>query len=297
MSSSPEFMDDPISTAEAVEKLRNFNEEDASSRVAQFAHFIAGRLNPELIPEGFVMASVLSIYDLQQGRDGYANKPIKNELVGLEDSDYDELLASVPRLAYAAFPESFANSVVRHVIKSGIMPAPEASVGPTLTKGEIITETIENIDDAERLIVHDARDRLASLSWQDFGVEKDAVEDYFTKFFVLSLRNAPYSLPLNLMIDDREHEAGLLQEMFPAQKKHLQGPYWLAMTCDSISPEHAMATRDHIFLKGLEMVAAASNIDPARAVMHFAKEVDGPINRAGTRLQVFLNDHPEFADQ
>ncbi len=89
-----EFDDNAVETSEAIEKLRGF--QDEATELTEFAHFLSGRLNPGWVPEGFVMSSILSIYDLQNGVDGFSGEPIENGLVGLRQGVYDRWQAKFP---------------------------------------------------------------------------------------------------------------------------------------------------------------------------------------------------------
>lgn len=104
-----------LSTDEAKEKLAELEKHmpKASDEVVyKFGHFLAGRLNnPEIVPQGFVMACELALYDLQQGVDGFSNKPIQSSLVGYPPMIYGLLRMEIPEIAKAVFPEDFAAEV------------------------------------------------------------------------------------------------------------------------------------------------------------------------------------------
>jgi hypothetical protein len=291
---SPEFDEGAVDATEAVETLRSLQDESLAPHVNQFAHFLAGRLCTEtLLPSGFVMASALSIYDLQTGIDGFSGESIKNSLVGSSNTEYDKLQTCLPDLARAAFSKNFADAVLNHMVEINAIPAPEAIETPTLDEGEIITEAIDNIDDAYTKIVEDARQRVAELDWLRFGIPDTNIAADFDNTYLLTLRNAPYSLSLNLLIDNPQYEAGLLQELLPNQKKNIKGQYWLGLMSDIILPEAAMITRDHIFLKGIETVAVIHEADALEAVRFHARDVDGPVRRAAIRLHTLLDENPE----
>lgn len=102
-----------ISMEEAKAKLRNLKEHlpDCDEVVWKFGAFLADRLNPELVPEGFSMAVTLALYDLEQGIDGYSGEPIRSSLVGYPPQIYALLNMYVPEIAEAVLPEDFAAEV------------------------------------------------------------------------------------------------------------------------------------------------------------------------------------------
>ena len=289
-----EFRTNGIETAEAALKLGAFQDETVNPRVVEFAHYLSGRLYDRLVPSGFIMASTLALYDLQAGVDGFTSAPIENSLVGLSNSEHDELLASVPGLARAAFPEDFADEVLNNMVQMGILPPPEAGESVTLDEGEIITELIDNIEDAHFKIVEDAKKRTSQLDWQRFGITDEDVTTIFDASYLLVLRNSPFVAPINVLLDKREHEAGLLQELLPQQKMQIRDKYWLALMTDAIPSELAMVVRDNIFLKSIETIASLNEIDPEEAISYFARDIDGPVRRATVRLHTAMNENPQF---
>ena len=76
-----------------------------------FGRFLAERLNPELIPQGFVLACELALYDLQAGVDGFTSQPIQSRVVGYPPIIYALLRSEVVTIAKAIFPEEFAKGV------------------------------------------------------------------------------------------------------------------------------------------------------------------------------------------
>jgi len=102
-----------ISTEPIKEKLRNLKEHmpDQQDVIYDFAEYLADRLNPELVPEGFNMAMELALYDLQQGVDGFTGQPIQSRLVGYPAPIYALLRMQVPEIADAVCPEDFAQGV------------------------------------------------------------------------------------------------------------------------------------------------------------------------------------------
>jgi hypothetical protein len=83
--------------------------------IYKFGRFLSERLNSELVPTGFVMGCELALHDLQQGVDGFTDKPIQNGLTGYPQIIYGLLRMEIPNIAAAVFPEDFANSVKDHI--------------------------------------------------------------------------------------------------------------------------------------------------------------------------------------
>ena len=76
-----------------------------------FGRFLAERLKPELIPQGFVLACELALQDLQAGVDGFTGRPIQSRLAGYPPMIYALLRSEVATIAKAIFPEEFAKVV------------------------------------------------------------------------------------------------------------------------------------------------------------------------------------------
>jgi len=104
---------DAISMNEAKDKLRNLSQymPDQEETIYEFGKYLADRLNPELLPMGFVMACELALYDLQKGVDGFSGQPIRSRLVGYPPMIYALLRMMIDQIAEAIFPEDFANAV------------------------------------------------------------------------------------------------------------------------------------------------------------------------------------------
>lgn len=103
---------DAISMKDAKEKLMNLElENDVDDIMKEFGKFLSPRLNPELVPAGFVLASELALYDLSTGINGFTSEPIRNRLVGYPPITYALIRMRLDDIAYAIFPESFANEV------------------------------------------------------------------------------------------------------------------------------------------------------------------------------------------
>ncbi len=79
--------------------------------IYDFGAFLADRLNPELVPQGFAMAAELALYDAQKGVDGFTGKPISGRLHGYPPQLYAVLRMYVPQIAKTVCPEDFAQKV------------------------------------------------------------------------------------------------------------------------------------------------------------------------------------------
>jgi hypothetical protein len=103
---------DAISMKEAKEKLMNLElENDVDDIMKEFGKFLSPRLNDELVPAGFVLGCTLALYDLSVGVNGYTGEQIRNRLVGYPPIMYALIRMRFMDIAYAVFPESFANDV------------------------------------------------------------------------------------------------------------------------------------------------------------------------------------------
>lgn len=91
--------------------------EGADDMLCKFANFLAERLNSQLVPEGFVMACELALYDLEAGVDGFTNQPLNNELVGYPQIVYVLIRMQIPDIADAIFPSEFAHEVKDFISK------------------------------------------------------------------------------------------------------------------------------------------------------------------------------------
>lgn len=83
----------------------------AQDTIYEFGRFLSERLNPELVPEGFVLGCELAIYDLQKGVDGFTGEPINSNLVSYPPMVYALLRMEIPHIASVIFSEEFATAV------------------------------------------------------------------------------------------------------------------------------------------------------------------------------------------
>jgi len=102
-----------VSTEPIKEKLRNLREHlpQQEDVTYDFATYLAERLNPKLVPEGFNMVAELALYDLQKGVNGFTGQPIQSRLVGYPPMIYSLLKMQVPDIADVVCPQDFAQGV------------------------------------------------------------------------------------------------------------------------------------------------------------------------------------------
>ena len=105
--------EEAISTEPIKEKLRNLRQymPNQIDVIYDFGAYLADRLNPELVSQGFDMAAELVISDLQMGVDESTGQPIRSRLVGYSPVIYGLLRTQVPKIAEAVCPEDFAKGV------------------------------------------------------------------------------------------------------------------------------------------------------------------------------------------
>jgi len=107
---------------EPKKKLKELKEylPDATDELIHVATYLADHLHNQLSPLGFIMAWAMAITDLQKGVDGKTNEPIHNRAVGYPPMIYDLLRMSLPRIADAVLPTSFADGVKNALIEMDI---------------------------------------------------------------------------------------------------------------------------------------------------------------------------------
>jgi hypothetical protein len=285
-------------TTEASEKLRFYSADSADARTTEFAHLLAERINSGIVPMGFIMAASLLIYDLEKGVNGFTGEPISSGLVGLSDAEYLGIQRAIPDLARIAFPENFADEVKKRLADMGFGTPDEAIDGEDLTDGEIITTDIDTIDEAYRQIVIDARERVLDLDWDHFGISSEDAYKLFEATYGIVLRQAPYLLPLNLLVDEPDKERGLLLELPEDKKMKRLGNYWLAMTATTIRADYATFTRDHLILKVPEVILGWKHGGDLEAELLYLAGSEDParsaLGRAATRIASFISANPSL---
>lgn len=104
-----------LSMEDAKQKLMRLEEhisdDTSEGLIYEFGRLLAGRLNPELVPMGFVIGCHLLLYDLQKGVDGFTKEPIRSKLIGYPPMIYALLRMEIPTIAEAIFPAEFAAGV------------------------------------------------------------------------------------------------------------------------------------------------------------------------------------------
>ena len=98
---------------EARGKLANLKTfmPETNDQVLAFGRFLSEYLNPQLVPQGFVMGCELALHDLQAGVHGFTGKPIQSSLVGYPPMIYALVRMEIPKIADAVFPKDFAEGV------------------------------------------------------------------------------------------------------------------------------------------------------------------------------------------
>ena len=106
-------LENSLSTVKIKEKLRTLSEliPGTEDHISKFGAFLADTLNDTIVPEGFYVGAELALYDLQKGINAFTGKAIQSDLVGQSPMIYELLRMSIPEIANAVCPESFANGV------------------------------------------------------------------------------------------------------------------------------------------------------------------------------------------
>jgi hypothetical protein len=108
-----------LSMDEARRKLAKLEElipNAPNELLYDFGRHLAGYLNLELVPMGFVLRCELALYDLQTGVNGFTGEPIqRSQLVGCPPIIYALLRMEIPRIADAVLPAEFAASVKSYI--------------------------------------------------------------------------------------------------------------------------------------------------------------------------------------
>ena len=282
---------------EAAQRLYAFEDDTMNPNIVELAHFLAGRIKSDSIkPDGFIIASRLAIADVERGQNGFTGQPLEGQLIGLDRNEYSEMIVNVPKLAGIAVSDEFAGEVLTAMIKAGTL---KPSTSETETpEGEVIQEVITDIDTARKLILDDAKKRVLELDWEHFGVRDIEVAEAFDILGLLTLKQAPYHLPINSLDDRLDHERDLLMEMPDAQKKQVPGDFWLAITSSPIEPEYATLARDHLLLKTPEALASLltdRRVSAEQAIKYFSSQDDtGTLERAAVRLTTFISENPQI---
>jgi hypothetical protein len=84
---------------------------EQGSIVYDFGGLLAERVRPNTLPEGFLLAGLLVLYDASVGVDGFSGKPINSKLTGLPERMYMLLEIMIPKIAVAVASDEFAKEV------------------------------------------------------------------------------------------------------------------------------------------------------------------------------------------
>ena len=142
---SGEFRESAHEPSQGLATIEHHFATPLDPNVVEFSHLLSGRLNSELVPMEFVMASSLLVYDLQKGVNGFTSKPIDSPLVQQSNELYRELQDRLPALAEFSFSPQFAAEVGQFVDK--VLGRPADSSGQT------VEETLTLPIKAERTLV------------------------------------------------------------------------------------------------------------------------------------------------
>lgn len=281
---------------EVAARLHGYQEYD-DPRVAFLAQFLAFRIGEGLLREGatphtFFVFSTLALGDLRNGFDSSKKEPITGDhpLIGLSQTEYEQLIRRVPDIARVGFSEDFAQSVQGEIERLSTETADESP----LAEGEIIAEPITTIGDALHAIVGNAQMHLLDLDWEGTGVSLEWVKEWYGPGYCMLLREAPFTTPINLLMSKVHEEQKLLEACAPHQKRELVEGYWLAMMQPQIPPDYAMATRDFIVLQMIDLIAVQAGLNAARVYERFTADTNGPAMRAAKRLRAFMAANPQL---
>jgi hypothetical protein len=106
-------------TADAIERLKTYQDDSVDPRLVSFAHFLANYVGDEPIePGALMMAMVYAMADLHNAGSGSNRDSVPSELIGLDDARVRWLFCESPTLAYHAFDKSFADAYVEELRQS-----------------------------------------------------------------------------------------------------------------------------------------------------------------------------------
>jgi len=280
----PEFEMSSAAAAEALLQVQA--SEDVTPLAAKFGHFLADRLtlHPTTRPSFLVVEAEMSLLDLMSGIDGRTHELLDNDLVGLPNDDYRELGFSVSALVRAALPPEFAAGVDTAL----------AEIREAAERRDTITEPITTIEEAYEQIMDGAVQASLALDWSVLPepMDEEAMVALLQATHIVTLRQSPFIAPINLMIDTPEQEADILAQLPDSNKAHLNDDDWLVFLAKEIDPQLATATRDLLFLKGLEAVAHYYGLDPVETQTQLLAQ-NPSMQRAVERFAEYMLSHPE----
>jgi hypothetical protein len=153
-------------------------------------------------------------------------------------------------------------------------------MSPTMAperSGERTNHFIEDVHEAQRLIVDDALERLQAHDWASLGVSAERISQLYGVLYPSILRNAPVFLGLNVLAVKRVEEMAILTSLSPQQKKPLidgeeELDLWLIMTQARLDPDLATSTRDWLWAKMFDAIIGAEQLDPKIVAEHFLND-------------------------
>lgn len=140
---SGEFRENTQEPSQRLATIEHHFDTPLDPNVVEFSHLLSDRLNPELVPMGFVMAGNLMTYDLQTGRDGFTSEPIDSSLVHQSPELYEQLQTRLPALAEFAFSCEFAGEVSQII---------EKITGKPVANGKTVEEALAQPIEAQQYL-------------------------------------------------------------------------------------------------------------------------------------------------
>ncbi|MCJ7793274.1 MAG: hypothetical protein MUP45_04895 [Candidatus Marinimicrobia bacterium] len=165
--------------------------------------------------------------------------------------------------------------------------------------GERLNYIIEMVDDAERIILGDARQKVMAFDWEHFGVDRAEMEKLFRFFSRIILRQSNINSSLNLLDDNNPEEYALLCILAPHQKKESTptGRFWLVLFRQKMTPEEATFIRDWLWAFVPEVIAKFKKLDVKEVEAYFiSQDTDGELRRLGERIEAYIEKHKPFTE-
>ena len=135
------------------------------SLIYSFAEYLASRINPDIVAEGFVLGAQLALYDIKQGVDGCTGQKLTGILIGQPQMIYNILHMFIPAIARAIFPNDFASRVNK------FMDDVNQDVVQNHKKAKVVAPPTAMPDDT--LIVYTAMRKIADLAFEIWGEDPE----------------------------------------------------------------------------------------------------------------------------
>lgn len=296
--SSPSIV--PPKSGEFASALSSLEPDMLGEELGLFAQYLSGAMERRrdespVAPGTLALIALLATIELQRGS-GDERQVIGDEfgpLIGCNPETYERLLRQVPLLGGMCVSGAYGDSVLDLMVEQGLMPTQKES-DQSLSSGEITEEPIRHIDTAYTQIVQGARRRLVGLDWNAYGIMPESVGNIFDNLFDQVLDQAPIDLPIKVLFEQLEVDGGALQHLLNVQKMQLSDDRWLVMTRPEIPADYATATQDYLLITFPQLVLASfSDRDPDTVLSGLTEDLRGPLARAATRFQYFIDAHPE----